>query len=73
MTRDGWNDRLRVIAALAVTPHEGAALEAACDGAAAALYPASGAATRALVANVLRQQVEQAREYERMRDASGKS
>ena len=57
----GWNDRLRVIAALAVTAHEGAALDAACDGAVAAIYPASGAATRALVAHVLRQQVELAR------------
>ena len=63
MTRykNGIDERRRLISILAETPHEGAALYAACEGAMVAIYLEAGTATRALAADVLRQQVERAR------------
>ena len=52
MTRykNGIDERRRLISILAETPHEGAALYAACEGAMVAIYLEAGTATRALAA-----------------------
>ena len=69
--KNGIDERRRLISILAAMPHEGAALYVACEGAMAAIYLDAGAATRALAADVLRQQVERARshaEHELLKD-----